>query len=125
MTFIFDLARHLEARGIGTLGTDLFVGQLPPEPVQAVLLVATGGSEPDRPRGVERPSIQVTVRSPSHAAAHEKVHAVYRLLDGMPQALLGTSAVTWCRAMQHPACLGTDEQQAWRFVCNFRFGVER
>lgn len=125
-TFAVDLAAWLASRGVGAVGSTLFIGQLPPQPIDAVLLVETGGRQGDRARGVDFPTIQVTCRSASYASARANAQAVFDLLNEPATSLqMGTSRVTYCKALQPPTSLGVDEAGAWRIVCNFRFWLAR
>lgn len=124
-TFPTDLAAWLAAHGVGVAGTSLFIGQIPESAVEAVLIVPTAGLPGDPAVGVDFPAIQVTARSPSFATAHAKAHRVFDLLNEMPATTMGTSRVTYCKAQQLPTSLGTDEAEAWRIVCNYRFWLPR
>lgn len=126
MSFLSNLAAHLASHGIGTVGTDIFMGEAPPEQLNAVLLVSTGGPPSDRARGILSPTVQVTARNLSYAAAEAKIDQVFVLLNELPEQVnMGSSHVVYCKAMQLPFCLGKDEREAWRHVCNFRFSVSR
>jgi len=122
-TFADDLATWLSAQGQGTLASTLFIGQLPPSsPLDAVLLVETGGRGSDTAHRTRTRSIQVTARGTSYAAARARAWAIHGLLDA-PAAprLMGSSRILYSKAIQPPFSLGQDERQAWRFVCNFEF----
>lgn len=121
-TFSNDVAAWLALQGEGVLGTSLFIGQLPPAPLDAVLLVETGGRGSDTAHRVRHLSLQVTARDADYAAARARAWAIHNLLDGPPTPRsMGSSKVLYSKAIQPPFSLGQDERQAWRFVCNFEF----
>lgn len=117
-----DLANWLATQGQGTVGSTLFVGQLPPTPLDAVLLVETGGRESDTAHRTRSQTIQVTARGTSYASVRARAWAIHDLLDG-PSAprVMGASKVLYSKAIQPPYSLGQDERQAWRFVVNVDF----
>lgn len=125
VTFIDDLAAWLASHGAGTVGTSIFLGQLPQDKPESILLVETGGRQSDRAIGVDRPSVQVTARSASYATAKTKAHQVYDLLSECPSFQQGTSRVTYAKALQQPTSLGQDEINLWRIVCNYSIWLAR
>ncbi len=72
-----ELALFLEQRSVGTRGTDLFTGIMPPTPDSAVALLERGGSGPGLvldPVGInlENPAVSVWSRGESYSAARQK-----------------------------------------------------
>lgn len=132
-TFIDDLAADMQARGLGTVGTNLFIGQIPEKNadgtplLNALLLIPYGGAPSDNIHAAAHPRVQVTARNTSYAAASTKIHAVYAAYNEREGFDVGTSTTTHvvdCMAQQTPFSLGQDERQAWRLVCNFQFTIQ-
>jgi hypothetical protein len=126
MTFADDIVNWLAAQGMGTVAGTLFQGQLPPEPLDAILVVETGGRAFEPVRRVQPLSLQVISRGVSYASARTAAWRVHALLDS-PSAprLMGTTKVIYSKAIQPPFALGQDARQAWRFSCNYEFLVQR
>lgn len=123
-TFADDVVDFLAAQGVGTVGSSLYQGQLPPEPLDAVLVVETGGRAFDRARRVQPLTLQVTARATSYAAARAKAWAIHALLNDPPDSrLVGSTRIAYSRAIQPPFSMGQDGRQAWRVACNYEFLV--
>ena len=66
---IRDIAQILQTNGIGILGTDIFLGQLPASPDNVVVFYPTGGFAQDLPLPDVKMTVQVLVRDKSCEAA--------------------------------------------------------
>lgn len=118
-----DLRTWLAAQGLGlTAGTNLFRGQFPQDVAEGVLLVETGGDRTDRPTGSMVRTVQVTARYRDLGAAIAAANSIFNLLNE-PSSVrsMGSSRVTYSKAIQPPFTLGLDERQAWRVVFNVEF----
>lgn len=124
MALLDDVADYLQQQGIGTRGTDLFVGRMPDEPDAAVVLIDTGGGEPSLIDNIDTPSWQVRVRAAAYPDAVAKAYAINDLLHGITESDLGAVGATshfhlvW--AIQSPVSLGQDDKQRSEFSQNFR-----
>lgn len=87
-----DLARHLESQGVGSLGlgtigpgagTGIFVGEMPPEPSEAVTVYAYAGDADDTLvcAPIDRFRIQIRVRARSYEDAWALAMKVEEELD--------------------------------------------
>lgn len=126
MALLDELGDYLSTNGVGTLGTDLFLGFLPESPNAAVALYETGGSAPVRAMRsspgqpvARQPRVQVVARSTSYAAARSKAGDVYALLEGLGGVTLGATRYLWGGAVQEPFPLGRDGQQRVMVACNY------
>jgi len=118
-----QLGAFLAAQGIGTLGSSLFLAEVPQTVTgTAVLVQETPGPVPLPGRGVVLRA-QVTALAADPETARGLAWDVYDLLDGKGPMQIGTEAVTFIRALQRPFLLQRDGQR-WRYVVNleFRFG---
>lgn len=117
-----DLATHLQAAGLGTIGTTLFKGTLPMDPTPLasldaiVALIETPGFPPVRshdqpPSLYEQPVVQVLSRGVPHGyvGARQKAQAAWEALDGVSNQTLGTGFYLWIVAQRSPAWLRTDD----------------
>lgn len=126
MTFADDVVNWLATQGVGTVAGTLFQGQLPPDPLDAILVVETGGRTFDRVRRVQPLTLQVISRGTSYAAARTAAWRVHALLDSPSTSRrMGTTKVLYSKAIQPPFALGQDARQAWKFSCNYEFLVQR
>jgi hypothetical protein len=86
-----EIATYLETAGCGTVGVDLFLGDLPDAPVAAASLVEYGGLPPQRTFGTvawEQPRVQVLVRDAAYFAARERAERIYRALVAVANTTL-------------------------------------
>lgn len=126
MTFADDVVNWLATQGVGTVAGTLFQGQMPPDPLDAILVVETGGRTFDRVRRMQPLTLQVISRGTSYASARSAAWQVHTLLDSPPDSrLMGATKVIYSKAIQPPFSLGQDERQAWKFSCNYEFLVQR
>jgi Bacteriophage minor capsid protein len=124
-----DLAAHLQTRGAGTVGVDLFVGQLPPLPANAMAVIEYSGAPPLRVFGAtpaqataqEDARAQVVIRALTHAAARDAAQTALDALDW--QMFTGLSGYRYqlVEALQRPAFpLYRDANDRPVWVANFR-----
>ena len=76
-----EVAEYLEDNSIGTVGTNIFVDNLPEEDGTIVAIYNTGGSSPDIDLPIPRPSFQVLVRDDEPSVAYAKISSIVDLLE--------------------------------------------
>jgi len=118
-----DIANYLESQGIGTVGTNIFVGPVRPAsqyvPINSIFVLGTGGYPPQRvlqtSTELKRPSVQVRVRWSSYEDGQAKAEAVYDTLESA-----GISGYLDVVADQSsPIPLGLDENNNYEWSLNF------
>lgn len=114
--------QKLDAAGVGASGTNLFVGVEPESPDACIVCYDSGGLAPDPKWALDRPAVQVRVRSAkgNYAAGYTKALAV-------KDALLGITPDTTVRGIVmrgELAHLGTDESRRHLFSLNFLLMVQ-
>lgn len=114
-----DVATYLQNNGIGTLGTNLFVGRLPDEPDTCTAVFAYAGFPMPLHWNGEQPGLQVLVRAPSYVQAQNLMEQIRGLLHGLSEQTLGTTRYLLVRAKQSPMLLQRDDGDRAIFVCNF------
>ena len=123
-----DIGSVLSAGGIGTLGTNLFLGFLPDKPDTCVAVIETGGITPHRAFRAsagqpvaERPSIQILCRAAAfdYATARNKAHDAYKLLEGYGDTTVNSTRYLWIGARQSPFSAGRDESNRPICSCNY------
>ena len=83
-----EIGTYLQAQGIGTLGTNIFLGLMPDEPDNCIALFEYAGSPPDLHWNGEYPGLQVRVRGTSYAAARSKIGDIVKKLHGLYEQIL-------------------------------------
>ena len=84
-----DIGNYLQAQGVGTSGTDMFLGLMPDQPDNCIALFEYAGSPPDLHWNGEYPGLQVRVRDKSYAAARTKIGEIMAELHGLYEQTLG------------------------------------
>jgi hypothetical protein len=83
-----DIGNYLQAQGIGTLGTNIFLGLMPDQPDNCIALFEYAGSPPDLHWNGEYPGLQVRVRNKSYEAARSKIGDIVKKLHGLYEQIL-------------------------------------
>lgn len=131
MDFLNEIADYLDSEGVGTVGTDLFVGSLPPDPDDCVAVLGLTSN----PIGVQRdvadlqfPRFQVITRNTDYEGASAALQAVRGALHGILSLNLpvGVNITTQqyirllrCHADQEGGPIGSDDQGRYEFSINF------
>ena len=119
-----EVLAHLAANGHPNGGK----GNLPGTPDDAFACWEYGGSEGEHVKGqaaptIEKPRIQVIVRSKFYDTARLKAERIYRLLNGFSGSLGGVAYFD-IRALQPPYYLDRDDLNRVRFVWNMKVKKE-
>lgn len=115
-----DIATYLQANGVGTIGTDIFLGQLPANPDNVTAIFEYAGEPPDLHWNGEYPGLQVLVRNKSYEAGRQKIEQAKNILHGVSETVINNHRYLLIRANQSPAFLQRDENNRTIFACNFR-----
>lgn len=116
-----DIATYLEANSIGTVGTDLFKGDMPETPDNCVALFEYAGEPPEVATDIEYPGLQVRVRNTSYSAARVKIDAVYALLHTLANTTLsGTKYLSIFAVQSSPVPLGRDSSNRVDLAQNYK-----
>lgn len=120
-----DIATYLQTNGVGTVGTDIFLGQLPASPDNCVALFEYAGFPPDLIWSGERPGLQARIRNKSYSAGRTKAEQVVQKLHGLAESTLSGTRYLLVRAEQSPESLGRDANGRNEWVVNFAIIKER
>jgi hypothetical protein len=122
---ILDLASLIEDAGLGVWETDTFGRYLPDDPGlpdTVTTLQLTPGMPPTEtvrlPQASERPAVQVTVRGRDYLAAHDRAHALYRLLGSVRNRAINGVRYARVAALQPPFELAEDGEGRATFAFN-------
>lgn len=125
-----DIGQYIDDQGLGTLATDIFIGEIPDDPSDVVVLYDDGGLESSKGHGAsgsnvawENHSVRIESRNGNGAIAQSKAHAIHKKLDDADfTAADGTEYLT-VRCMQPPRLMGQDTRN--RKLYGFYVFVER
>jgi hypothetical protein len=122
MTFIEQVATYLQAGGIGTLGTNLFISNLPDSVDACVAVFDTGGMPPDIYLPTKEPTFQVFVRSTTYDLGKAKIDAIRALLHRNFNVTLvvGQTYVYSILALAEGGHIGQNERGLDEFSMNFK-----
>lgn len=118
MALLDEVVAYLEDEGVGTFGTDLFIGHEPDAPTNVVTIYPTGGRPPSSDRDKEYPTMQVRVRNTSYVNGFEKATSILSLLHVNTSNLATTRGR--CYATQSsPSMIGRGDNGEFIFVQNY------
>ena len=126
MSVLNELAAKLAALGVGTVGTDIFLGAMPEDVAACCALYEYGGSAPEFALGAagvsfENPSVQVVFRGTPHdyAGPRAKAETAYRGLAAVEATALSGTFFHWIHPMQSPFLLRRDESERVLIATNY------
>ena len=114
-----DIGNYLQVQGIGTLGTNIFLGLMPDQPDNCVALFEYAGSPPDLHWEGEYPGLQVRVRNKGYAAARTKIGEVMEKLHGLHEQTLSGTRYLLIKARGSPEVLKRDNNNRVELFVNF------
>ncbi len=119
---IDDVATYLQANSIGTLGTNLFEGYMPPNPDASVAVIETAGLKPDIDLPLRDPSFQILIRSTEYDLGRAVADSIRVLLHNKYNLQLVASGIYFYRInlVTEGGLLGLDENGRNLFSLNFQ-----
>lgn len=114
-----DISTYLKVQGVGTPGTDMFIGLMPDQPDDCVALFEYAGSPPDLHWNGEYPGLQVRTRSKSYATARAKIVEVVKELHGLHEQVLNGTRYLLIKARGSPEVLKRDNNNRVELFVNF------
>ena len=119
-----EVAEYLASNGIGTQGTNIFIGHEPVAPVNVVTLYPTGGPKIGASEDKDTPTMQVRVRNSTFDGGWTVAWNVFKLLDKEVSFL--SSLRGRCFAMQsQPTFIGRGANEEFLFTQNFMWKLIR
>ena len=119
-----DIGNYLQVQGIGTLGTNIFLGMVPDKPDNCIVLFEYAGSPPDLHWNGEYPGLQVRVRNKSYTAARTKIGEVMAALHGLHEQTLSGTRYLLIKARSSPEILKRDNNNRVELFVNFEIMKE-
>ena len=120
-----EISAYLKSQGIGTPGTDIFLGLMPDQPDNCIALFEYAGSPPDLHWSGEYPGLQVRVRNKSYAAGRAKIEEVVKELHGAHELTLNGTRYLLIKARGSPEVLKRDNNNRVELFVNFEIIKER
>jgi hypothetical protein len=120
-----DISTYLKNQGVGTPGTDMFLGLMPDQPDNCIALFEYAGSPPDLHWNGEYPGLQVRVRNISYAAGRAKIGEVAKKLHGLHEQNLSGTRYLLIKARGSPEVLKRDGSNRTEWFVNFEIIKER
>ena len=114
-----EIGVYLAQKSIGTVGTDIFLGQMPDQPDSCIVLFEYAGSPPDLHWNGEYPGLQVRVRNKSYAAGRAKIKEVVTELHGVHELTLNGTRYLLIKARGSPEVLKRDNNNRVELFVNF------
>jgi len=113
-TWLVDLCEYLEDQSVGTVGTNIFEGFMPPSPDSCIVCYDAGGNY--IPQGVDIPwaefRAEIRVRAASDAAAQTLADSVITAINHKNDVTMNTSSVVqFIRPDSTPAIFDRDIQR--------------
>lgn len=111
----------LVAAGLGTFGTNLFIGYMPDSPATATALFDSGGEDPDDYLlEIQKATFHILVRSTDYSAGRQKLDDIYALLHG--KANFEENGVYFYNilAISRGGHIGRDDQNRDQWSINFK-----
>jgi len=113
------ISTYLATKQVGTVGTDLFLGQMPDKPDNCTVLFEYAGSPPDLHWKGEYPGLQVRARNTSYSLARTKIDSVVEALHGLHGQTLSGTKYLLIKAKGSPEILKRDENNRVELFVNF------
>lgn len=115
---------HLETKGRGTVGKDLFLSFQPDMPDDCIVVYDTSPPVLDESQGlqVDNMTCQVLVRNTDYLQARDTIAAIHRDIVGY-DGTMGGFDVTAVYIDQAPASIGQDEKGRAEWSAHYRFRV--
>jgi len=120
-----DIGTYLKNQGVGTPGTDMFLGLMPDQPDNCIALFEYAGSPPDLHWNGEYPGLQLRVRNKSYAAARTKIGEAMTALHGLHEQTLSGTRYLLIKARGSPEILKRDANNRVELFVNFEIIKER
>ena len=118
-----EIASYLQAAGVGTVGTDIFVGRMPDTPGACLGLHEYAGAAPSFAHDGEQPlfespRVQVRVRGATYTTGRQMIEAAYNALNRVKNQNVGGVRYMRIAPLQQPFYLQRDGNERPEFVFN-------
>ena len=125
MPLASDIAEYLEDQTLGTVGTDMFFGYMPPTPNACIVTIAEGGRPRDQVQiDIERGMLRIDVRDVEYVDAEATIYAISTTLHELTNATIEGVKYYYISSQQSaPTNAGRDNNG--RVILSWRFEVTK
>lgn len=117
---IDDIATKLQSEGIGTIGTNIFKSYLPETVDTGLVVLDTGGAQPDPYLPTKEPTFQIFIRAEDYATGRQMMDDVRTALHQTKNTTLGNTYFYFILAISEGGHIGRNEVGRDEFSINFR-----
>lgn len=117
-----DIAALIEAQGLGTIGQNIFMFGWGEKEESQLLILETGGFDPELQESLERLSFQVLYRGKKAESAligYEKIREVYEFLNDQLNVIIEGTCYPQFNPLAPPAGIGQDDEDRFIFSMNY------
>ena len=118
---ISEVATYLAAEGLGTVGTNIFYSHLPDNTDECLVVLDTGGVNPDIYIPTKSPTFQIIIRSATYTLGKAKLDSVRSALHNFYNDYLvsGQTYFYSINALSEGGHLGRNDRGLDEFSINF------
>lgn len=120
MSLIRNLAGFLDDTGVGTVGSYIYLEELPAEPADALMLVSMVSPEPDQYLNTQTLDFAIWSRNKSTKTGSDKLTECFLLLHRYHHLTLGDYHIFFIGALGNIESLGKDIEGRSLAKINFR-----
>lgn len=127
MAILDDLGAFLATAGVGTVGTNIFLGRLPDDPDKCLALFESpvqGGPQDTFGRDTapvyELPGLQVQSRAATYTEARSFIQSAWNELVKIGNETLTATYYLRCEPLESPVPLDRDDAERMKFKADFR-----
>jgi len=119
MSLISDISTYLQSNGIGTVGTNIFYSYMPADVGACVVILDTGGSQPDTYLPTKEPTFQIYLQNIDYDTGKIKLEAIRELLHQKTNITIGSTYFYFILAVSEGGHLGRNADGLDEFSMNF------
>lgn len=116
---IDDIGAYLASRGVGIVGTDIYLGSMPDRPDRCLALYELEGERPEYHWDAERPTLLIRARGADQAEARELIASVWRELWNLTGIVSNGTRYHRIEARGSVAQTGRDARGRVYYLANF------
>lgn len=124
-----EVVDYLVDKGLGTKGTDIFIHQRPPTPVDLVSVTQFGGEAPDSYLPfIEEVAVQIMCRAQANKDAEQKAYDIFEELHGVENLVWADHSIMTVTAIASPGYVGVEKLEGadgHLWSCNYIFALRR
>lgn len=120
MSVISDIAQYLEDEGLGTLATDIFFSYVPGDLTSGLVVLDTGGPQPDPDIPTKNPTFQVFIRATDYSTGKALLDSTRSSLHRISNQTIGSTYFYYILATSEGGHIGLNDAGQDEFSINFQ-----